>query len=344
MSSTVFANGREVSAKKQENHSIAAMPDVCLSPPSPPAGPLPIPYPNFSQASDTSNGTKTVKIGGAEAGIKDSSDYSTSKGNEAATRSLGMGVVTHTIQGKTKFAAWSFDVEFEGKNVVRQMDMTTHNHSNTTNGGLTTSVAQIAIKSPQDPECKELANKNQSTRSKTGQKQKSTTVANGNYTPNGGPTQPVWSTSRKLGVINSNAPGYCAGQPYNRSTGKVTKVKKGKTPVKIKRTPPSNIDCPEAKQRGWRYAPRKTENTNNPDTAHTESRIIEDIFAGRNGLPKPPGKLTLNINWKSAKGADKEPCDDCQRLVCAAAACGLEITLCTTNENVKICEDNLSPQ
>ena len=55
----------EVSAKADDNQSIAAMPDsVCLSPPSPPAGPTPIPYPNFSNASDTTNGTRTVKIGG----------------------------------------------------------------------------------------------------------------------------------------------------------------------------------------------------------------------------------------------------------------------------------------
>ena len=47
---------------------------------------------------------------------------------EAATKSLGMGVVTHTIQGKMVHAAWSMDVKAEGANVIRHMDMTTHNH------------------------------------------------------------------------------------------------------------------------------------------------------------------------------------------------------------------------
>jgi len=339
MSCNVFANGREVSAKKQDNKSIAAMPDVCLSPPSPPAGPIPIPYPNFSQASDTSNGTKTVKIGGAEAGIKNSSDYSTSKGNEPATRTLGMGVVTHTIQGKTKFAAWSFDVQFEGKNVLRQMDMTTHNHNNVPNGAVTASVAQIKIQSPETDECKELASNNEDKRQKTNQQSESSTITSGNYTPNGGATQPVWSSSRKLGAMYSNSPGYCGGQPYNRSTGKTTK-----SGTKVKRAAPTNINCQEAKDRGWRYAPKKTQNTNNPHSSHTESRIIEDIFAGRNGLTPPPGKLTMSINWQSAAGSDDKPCDDCQRLVCAAAACGLEITICTENEKVKECQEDLSPQ
>jgi len=128
MSKNVFANGREVSAKKDDNMSNGAMPDTCLSPPSPPAGPIPIPYPNFSKGSDTNSGARTVQVGGDEVGIKNSSNYKTSNGNEAATKSLGMGVMSHQIQNTTYFAAWSFDVKFEGQNAVRHLDMTTHNN------------------------------------------------------------------------------------------------------------------------------------------------------------------------------------------------------------------------
>ncbi|MBI5255975.1 MAG: DUF4150 domain-containing protein [Burkholderiales bacterium] len=128
MSKNVFANGREVSAKKDANMSNGAMPDVCLSPPSPPAGPVPIPYPNFSKASDTDAGTRSVKIGGDEVGIKNSSTYKKSNGDEAATKTLGMGVMSHQITNTTYFAAWSFDVKFEGQNAVRHLDMTTHNN------------------------------------------------------------------------------------------------------------------------------------------------------------------------------------------------------------------------
>lgn len=128
MTSNVFANGREVSAKKDGNVSLGAMPDVCLSPPSPPAGPIPIPYPNFSKASDTNDGTRTVKIGGEQVSIKNTSNYKKSSGDEAATKSFGMGVMSHQIQNTTYFAMWSFDVKFEGENAVRHLDLTTHNN------------------------------------------------------------------------------------------------------------------------------------------------------------------------------------------------------------------------
>src|SRR3954465_9632808 len=104
MSKNVFANGKEISAKKDDNKSTAGMPDVCLSPPSPPAGPVPIPYPNNAQGSDTDGGSKTVKIGYDEVGFKISSNYKKTPGDEAATKSLGMGVVTHTIQDKMRHA------------------------------------------------------------------------------------------------------------------------------------------------------------------------------------------------------------------------------------------------
>ena len=129
MGKDVYANGREVSAGKEDNASLGAMPDVCLSPPTPPAGPIPIPYPNFSQASDTDDGTRTVQVGGGQVGIKDKSTYKKSTGDEAATKAQGMGVVSHQIQNTTYFSAWSFDVKLEGQNAVRHLDMTTHNNT-----------------------------------------------------------------------------------------------------------------------------------------------------------------------------------------------------------------------
>jgi hypothetical protein len=66
-------------------------------------------------------------ITGQEVMLKDQSTFKKSAGNEAATKSLGMGVVTHTIQGEASFVAWSMDVKFEGANVPRHLDMTIHN-------------------------------------------------------------------------------------------------------------------------------------------------------------------------------------------------------------------------
>jgi hypothetical protein len=129
MGIAVFANGMSIACKAASGKSIAAMPDVCLSPPSPPAGPIPLPYPNTAAASDTSDGSKTVQIGGQEVMLKNKSTFKTSSGNEAATKSFGMGVVTHQIQGKAAFLAWSMDVKFEGENVPRHMDIMGHNEA-----------------------------------------------------------------------------------------------------------------------------------------------------------------------------------------------------------------------
>lgn len=129
MSAKVYANGREVSAVKDSNQVIAAMPDVCLSPPGPPAGPIPLPYPVTSKAADTIDGTRNVYIGGDQAGIKNVSKFSQCKGDEAATRSFGMNVGSHTLGGKTVAQAWSFDVRFEGQNVLRLLDLTTSNNT-----------------------------------------------------------------------------------------------------------------------------------------------------------------------------------------------------------------------
>ena len=127
MSANVFANGREVSASKDDTHVLGSAPDVCLSPPPPPAGPLPLPYPNFSQASYTADGARSVKVGRDLVGIKSSSNHSKCKGDEAATRSFGMNVVDHSLQGKTVAQAWSFDVKFEGENAIRLLDVTITN-------------------------------------------------------------------------------------------------------------------------------------------------------------------------------------------------------------------------
>ena len=92
-------------------------------------------------------------IGGKEVGLKDKSTYKKSSGDEAATKSLGMGVISHNIQGPMKFAAWSSDVKFEGENVTRNLDMTTHNHLNPAQ----VPTVSAAAMQPEDPvDCKEL--------------------------------------------------------------------------------------------------------------------------------------------------------------------------------------------
>ena len=160
MSANVFANGREISGKASDNKSIAAFPDVCMSPPSPPAGPIPLPYPNTAMASDTADGSKTVKIGGKEVGLKNASTYSKSNGDEPATNSFGANVVSHKIQGPLRFAAWSSDVKIEGQNVIRLGDMTTHNHTNAQGSASMTASVAGAAPPPTPKDCEELSKSN----------------------------------------------------------------------------------------------------------------------------------------------------------------------------------------
>ncbi len=130
MGCEVYANGDEIACKAGGGQVIAAFPDVCMTPPTPPAGPIPVPYPNTSFSKDMKDGSTTVMIKGDPVMLKDRSFYNTSPlGDEAATKSVGAGVVTHVITGKTYFVAWSMDVKFEGENVDRHTDLTTSNHA-----------------------------------------------------------------------------------------------------------------------------------------------------------------------------------------------------------------------
>lgn len=104
-----------------------AFPDVCKTP-GPPAPFIPIPYPNIAKASDTDKGTKKVKAEGKPICVKDSV-FSTSMGDEAGT--AGGGMMSAKTKGKAEFVNYSFDVQFEGKNVPRSFDLMLHNDKNT---------------------------------------------------------------------------------------------------------------------------------------------------------------------------------------------------------------------
>lgn len=302
MGVNVFANGLEVSAKKSPNKSIAAMPDICLSPPSPPAGPIPIPYPNFSNSGDTSSGTRTVKLEGQEAGIKNESNYKSSKGDTPATRSFGMGVVTHTLEGKTKFAMWSGDVRFEGSNVQRFTDLTTHNHmSDPANSGSTTSsVAGGTAASTPDPECLALDNAVKSVENNdlrpSAQGAPYTATAANFHAPGGGTTR-IKAVSRQDLIRSSKRTGFASS-----------------------RKAPQQVACSAASWGGIR-------NCN-----HTEPKILEQIFdsVGRQGTG-PAGSVTMRIQWHQGGGLPRPvPCPVCHTKMCVAATkCNIDISLCS---------------
>jgi hypothetical protein len=135
MSNNVFANGRELSCKAGSGKSIAAFPDVCMTPPENPATPpgVPVPYPNTGDTADTTDGSRTVKITGKEVMLKNKSYFKKSMGDEAGAAAK-KGVVSSVNRGKVYFTMWSMDVKIEGENAVRHLDMTTHNHGSAGNG------------------------------------------------------------------------------------------------------------------------------------------------------------------------------------------------------------------
>jgi RHS repeat-associated protein len=119
----------EISSKSSSGKTICNTPDVCFTPPLTPATPpgVPIPYPNTGMASDTAEGSTTVLITNQMVMLKNKSNFSKSSGDEAGSAPK-KGVVTSKNMGKVYFNAWSMDVKFEGENVPRNLDITTHNH------------------------------------------------------------------------------------------------------------------------------------------------------------------------------------------------------------------------
>ncbi len=134
MANKVFANNMEVACKAASGKSICAFPDVCMTPPQTPATPpgVPIPYPNTALASDTTDGSSTVKISGQEVVLKNNSCLKRSSGDEAGCAPQ-KGVMNSQNMGKVFFVQWSMDVKVEGENVARHLDLTTHNHGSNAN-------------------------------------------------------------------------------------------------------------------------------------------------------------------------------------------------------------------
>ena len=106
-----------------------AFPDVCLTPPAPP---VPIPYPNIGQLSDAtsvsdSTGTGQVTVGGKPVVLANTSTIPSTVGDEAGS---GGGVMSGSTKGAVEFTRGSATVTIHGKAVVRMFDPTEQNNGN----------------------------------------------------------------------------------------------------------------------------------------------------------------------------------------------------------------------
>jgi len=91
---TIVKNLSEVDKSKALKDA-AFLQDICKTPTSP--GPIPIPYPNTGMASDTTSGSKPVKISGKEVMLKNKSYYEKSTGDEAGTSSAIAGIEIENV-------------------------------------------------------------------------------------------------------------------------------------------------------------------------------------------------------------------------------------------------------
>jgi uncharacterized Zn-binding protein involved in type VI secretion len=116
MVASIIVNKVTIVHKGSDGIATGIPPDVCKTPTS--GGPVPIPYPNIARSSDLVNGSRTVRVDGQPAALKDS-EFAVSTGDEAGTAG---GIVSGVNQGKAKFTNYSMDVKIEGRNVARLGD------------------------------------------------------------------------------------------------------------------------------------------------------------------------------------------------------------------------------
>ncbi|MEM7056548.1 MAG: PAAR-like domain-containing protein [Pseudomonadota bacterium] len=318
----VFANGKEVSSKKTTNKSAPAMMSVCLSPPSPPAGPIPIPYPVSDMASNTTDGTGSVYIKKKEVGKKNGSNYKKCNGNQPATRNFGMDVVSHTIQGKTKFQAYSFDVMFEKHGAERFMDMTTTNHSNT-GTAVTISAASVAITKEMQDACKKL-------RVEVGRMRRASNEASSRDQRKSGHFQR--EVSRTHGALTASVSSTAASVTRRTSNQlNASACMFGDDPMKVEPKSGTKSKKSTVCGGGVPYDEMKHKH-------HTEAQILENV--DWNNQPKWIAIATDWAGYDADTGVfdpdlQDGPCNYCKKKLDEACACGVAIIICDSDGNAK---------
>lgn len=281
MANKVFANGMELACKSGQGKSICAFPDVCMTPPQTPATPpgVPIPYPNTGMATDTTKGSKSVKISGKEVMLKNKSYFKQSLGDEAGCAPK-KGLITSKNKGKVYFNAWSMNVKFEGENVVRNLDITTHNHASPIPNSPPMPFLDGMTLPATDPVCQELSGMLAAT-------------VNEELPPSMRPS-PTNPSTVAVGVTQQGVVAGASSISAKKTMkgGKYANYSKG-----IDRGAKSNVKTCGSSQPDYQYT-----DSGRPYEGHAEAKIIEDFFA--NGAQ---GTLVLKIT--------QPPCPECSRLI-----------------------------
>lgn len=300
MGNQVYANGNEIACKAASGKSIACTPDVCMTPPETPATPMgvPVPYPNTAMASDASDGSTSVSVSGQEIMLKNKSYFKTSSGNEAGSAAK-KGVVTSVNKGKAYFIAWSMDVQVEGENVVRHLDMTTHNHGSVIFNGGTVSYLDAAAQGDIPEGCKNAEKAQQSAERSLPPrvKKKAKRVTAGGYFDGTGDTLMAASNISLTTILRGP-------KKYAGFEGGVTATDEE-----------SNVNC-GGKAHEYRSDPYS------PPSFDAEAKIIEGLFASC--ADSAGGTLYLKV-------AGLPVCCDCQKLI-ACAGESINVVICPPGE------------
>ncbi len=110
-------------AATKKGGTAAGGPDVCKTPPAPP---VPAPYPNMGQVASSDKTVSKVVIQNKET-VVESSKIPSSKGDEAGTLK---GMVSQTNRDSIQFKKYSSKVYAKGKKIVFHTAATAHNGSN----------------------------------------------------------------------------------------------------------------------------------------------------------------------------------------------------------------------
>lgn len=110
-------------AATKKGGAVTGGPDVCKTPPAPP---VPAPYPNLGQV-QSSDGTCSKVVIQNKDTVVQSSKIPNSKGDEPGTLK---GLVSSTQMSTIKFKKYSSKVYAKGKKIVFHTAATAHNGSN----------------------------------------------------------------------------------------------------------------------------------------------------------------------------------------------------------------------
>ncbi|MDO7641967.1 MAG: DUF4150 domain-containing protein [Reinekea forsetii] len=122
-----------------------AMPDVCKTP-VPPAGPVPMPYPNSAQSTMANPSTASKKVMVANAPAHSLKTVVTlSMGDNAG---VAGGVMSSKMMGECRHSKGSMKVMIEGQPATRLTDMTMQNAMPGNSVGATIKPAQTKVLAP----------------------------------------------------------------------------------------------------------------------------------------------------------------------------------------------------